>query len=61
MSIKPIHTRQTSPGNIVVDGEGYNDYVCLVDGRRFELRGPIYKERWQMEIFFKALKQSLKI
>jgi Domain of unknown function (DUF4372)/Transposase DDE domain len=48
---------------IVVDIEGEEPLVLLTNHRTFGATtiANIYKDRWQIEVFFKALKQNLKI
>jgi hypothetical protein len=48
---------------VVWDEEGEREIVLLTNHRDFSasIIAAIYKDRWQIELFFKALKQNLKV
>ena len=48
---------------VVWDAENQKELVLLTNHMDFAAStiGRIYKDRWQIELFFKALKQNLKI
>lgn len=48
---------------VVWDAENEREIVLLTNNTKLSARtiGGIYKDRWQIELFFKALKQNLKV
>lgn len=48
---------------VVWDDENQREIVLLTNAHQFAAStiGKIYKERWQIELFFKALKQNLRV
>ncbi|HEX9758040.1 MAG TPA: transposase [Nitrospiria bacterium] len=57
------HCPQTFRKVVVWDQENEREIVLLTNHMKFEAStiSAIYKERWPIELFFKALKQNLKV
>jgi IS4 transposase len=60
---KSLHEARILRRIVVWDEVGQREIVLLTNHMKLAARtiAAIYKERWQIELFFKALKQNLKI